>query len=362
MRVVLLVTDLELGGTPLRLARLARDLQAAGIEAHVGCLAPRGPVSSQLDAANVPNFACGARHAGDLAALWRLAANVRRIRPDLIHSMLTHANVAARLVGAALRVPVLTATATIEVERRWHRLVEMLTWPLDRGHLVNSLSLADHVSDAFGLPPRRVHIVPPSIDPMPPAIGYGPARAALCITADEFVVLWGGRLDRVKRVDLIVACAARLGDVPARFLLAGDGPDRRRIEELIRRSPAAGRIQLLGWRNDLPAVLEAADVFLFPSRTEGMPNVVLQAMARGLAIVASEIPTLLELSGEGQRMLLVASDQPEAYAEALRFLYGRPKERWALGQRAAAWAAAHLDPRDTVAAVLQVYQSVRRRQ
>jgi len=251
VRVMLLVTDLQLGGTPLRIARLARGLRDAGLEVRVGCLAPAGPVSGELESVGIGTFACNARHARDLAALQRLAQHVHRVKPDLIHATLTHANVAARLVGLACRIPVLTSTATIEVERRWHLWMERLTVRLDRGHIVNSRALADHVARSFYLPARRIRVLPPSIAPVPPRMDRGQARQRLGIAEHEFVTLWIGRFDPVKRLDIAVGCAEVLNVVPSRLLLAGDGPYRPAVEQMVRLSPAARSIQLLGWQPDL---------------------------------------------------------------------------------------------------------------
>ena len=358
MRVMLLVTDLESGGTPLRIARLACGLRAAGVDTHAGCLGPPGPVSAALDEAGVPTFACDARSARDVFALRRLHAYVRRIQPDLIHSTLTHANVAARLVGLVCGVPVVGATATIEVERRWHRLAELLTARLDRGHIVNSRAVGEHVRRSFRVPHARVSVVPPSIERVAAAGDRAAARAALDISAGEFVVLWAGRLDPVKRVELVVACARLMCDKPARFLIAGDGPDRARLDEALRRG--GGAVHWLGWRDDLDRLMSAADAFLFPSLTEGMPNAVLQAMAVGLPVVGSDVPVMRELSGDEQRLMLVAGDRPEAYVDALERLRTEPGLGKALGARAAAWAETHLDPRETVAATLRVYRQALR--
>ena len=358
MRVVLLVTDLERGGTPLRLARLAHGLHDMDVEVHVGCLAPPGPVSGKLEAADIPTFACNARHSRDLPALWRLVQHLRRIKPDLIHATLTHANIAARLVGFCQNVPVLTSTATIEIERRWHRFAERLTGWLDHGHIVNSQAVAEHVARAFGRSRDNIYLVPPSLDTSRSPVDRSQARAALDLAEHEFVILWAGRLDPVKRVDLIIKCAELMKATPARFLIAGDGPDRTRIERLLQSSSASQRVRCLGWRDDLDQLLAAADVFLFPSRTEGLPNAVLQAMSHGLPIVASDIPSLYELSGDNQRLLLVAGDNPQAFVNALMQLHEDPQLRQTLGERAAAWAEKHLDPCETIAAVLRVYRDV----
>ncbi len=358
MRVVLLVTDLERGGTPLRLARLARGLARDGVEVHVGCLAPPGPVGVELASDGIPTFACGARGAGDLLALLRLAAHLRRIRPDLVHATLTHANVAARLVGDWLRIPVLTSTATIEVERRWHRLVERCTAGLDRGQIVNSRTLAEHVAANLAVPRERIHVVPPSIDAVPQHVDRDLARARYGLPADAFVVVWAGRFDPVKRLELAVHGIELLAEQRFHLLLAGDGPDRARIEALARHSAARERIHLLGWQNDLGPAFSAADAFLFPSLTEGLPNAVLQAMAFGLPVVGSRIPALRELAGDEDRILLVTESSPREFAAQLLRLHNDGALRDELGRRAADWARAHSDPRRTVDATVAVYAHV----
>lgn len=356
MRVMLLVTDLERGGTPRRIARLARGLAREGIVAHVGCLARAGPVSSELDRDGIATFACDAAGPRDFAALARLSAHVRRIRPALIHANLTHANVAARLIGLRHRIPVIGSTATIEVERRWHLRLERWTARLDRRHVVNSRAVAEHVKAVFRLPVSKIAIVPPSVDRPQTPTDRSSARRTLQIAEHELAVLWVGRLDPVKRLEIVVRCAEILSDVPSHFLLAGEGPFREELERCIRLSSAASRVSLLGWRDDLPTLMAAADVFIFPSMTEGMPNAVLEAMAAGLPIVAADIPVLRELSGDGQRMVLVDSGEAVAYADELRRLAADSGRRERLGHAAAEWASQHLDHDATVRAVIGIYR------
>ncbi len=358
MRVVLLVTDLQRGGTPLRIARLARRLRATGVEAHVGCLAARGELHAQLEADGVPTFACDARGAWDLAVLGRLARTLRALRPDLIHATLTHANVVARLIGRRLRIPVLTSTATIEVERRWHRWVESLTAPLDRGHIVNSPALAEHVSRRFGYARQRVFVVPPCLDPAPKRIDRAVARRQLGLNEQGFVVAWIGRMDPVKRLPLLLECAARLAAADVEWVLAGDGPERARIEALLAQRKLAGVVHLVGWQSDVAPVLSAADALLLPSRTEGVPNAVLEALACGVPVVASDLPTLRALRSDGAPLTLVPGDEPGAYVAALSGLRGDRAAAAAQSAASLAWAARALAPERTVRALLAVYESV----
>ncbi len=357
MRVVLLVTDLDPGGTPQRLARLARGLRDAGVDVHVGCLACPGAVSRELESAAIPTFSCGARGPRDLLALLRLTRHLRRIDPDLVHATLLHANVAARLAGLMLGIPVVTASATIEVERRWHKTVEWLTSGLDRGHLVSSQAVAVYAARAFRRRPDSIHLIPPSLEPPADATVRSPVRAALGIGRADFAVLWAGRLDPVKRIEIVLDCARMLADRGARFLIAGDGPQRGLVERAVRSSGDTA-VQWLGWREDLPELMRAADAFVFPSLTEGMPNALLLAMQCGLPIVASDIPVHRELSGPAGRLVLVREPTGTAYADALRRLRADPACAARLGAACAAWATNALDPARTIDATLAVYRQV----
>ncbi|MFO0837245.1 MAG: glycosyltransferase [Phycisphaerae bacterium] len=354
---MLLVTDLERGGTPLRVARLARGLREAGVDVIAGCLAAPGPVSRELDDAGVPTFDCGARRASDFGAIARLARHVATCQPDLIHAFLTHANVAARLVGAWAGIPVVSSTATIEIERRWHRWVERYTAWLDVAHVVTGRALAEHVHEAFGVLRDRIYITPPLIrQPDDPAERQA-ARAVLGIAPETFALLWVGRLDPVKRVDAIVECAARLPSDAFEFLLAGDGPIRAALEAQASRSGARG-VRFLGWRDDVSALFSASDVFVLPSETEGMPNAALEAMAAGVPLIARRIPPLEEIADGGRRAELFDGGA-DALAAAIRRLRDDAARRRSLADEGRRFAARFYDVAPAVSALIDVYDRVR---
>lgn len=356
MRVLLLVTDLQPGGTPLRIARLALELKALDVDAHLGCLAPPGPVSADLERQGVPTFACGARSALALPAMFRLLLHVRRIRPDLIHTTLMHANVSGRLISFLTGVPVIGSTATIEVERRTHRRLERATIGLERAHIVNSPALREHVIQSFRAPPGRVCVVPASVRRFALA-ERAAARTAFNLPPDAFVAAWVGRFDPVKRLPLLLRAAARLRERNVTWLLAGDGPERPRIERLIAELDLTPRVCLAGWLEDLGPFFAATDWLVFPSLTEGLPNAVLEALAAGVPVLATRSPTLEALAAELPGITL-AADNEAALAEAIGRLIDDPAALAA--QRTAARAAAANLPTPAAAAraVLQVYQQV----
>lgn len=363
-RIVLLVTDLERGGAPLRIAELARRLPAFGWEPHVGCLAPPGPVGALLEAAGIATFACDARGAADWPALLRLRRQLRETQPALIHGTLLHANVAARIASCGLGIPVLASTATIERERRWHLWVERLLAPWDAGHLVNSRALARHVAENLGVFARRVHRVPPLVASPHRSEGdrarlRDACRQELRLCDDCPVIAWAGRLDRVKRVDVLIRAAAIAQSRPM-LILAGEGPERGRLVQLTERLGMHERVRWLGWCDDLGPILAAADLFAFPSLTEGQPTALLQALAAGQAAVAQDIAPHRELAERGSRLALVDGGT-EAWAAAIDREWSAPEKRRLRAAAAAAWARRELDPDRAVERIAEVYNSTLRR-
>ncbi|MCB9855073.1 MAG: glycosyltransferase [Phycisphaerales bacterium] len=291
IRVLYLATDLQRGGLPLRLCNLVRRLASEGIEPIVGCLAGRGPLNDALEADGIETFHCDARGGWDPTCLLRFAQVVLRINPDLIHASLFHANLAARLCGRIDRSrPVITSTVTIEVERAWHRRIEALTCGLSSMHVANSPAVATHLIDELGFPPGLVREIPNGIDIE--AIDAAPpiSRASYRIRNDAPMIVWAGRMDPVKNLDTLVEAIRLLRstrDVQAVFV--GDGPDRGRIQTLVETLGLAPNVHFVGWSDNVAGWLKSADVLVFPSRTEGCPNVVLEAMAARCPIVASRI-------------------------------------------------------------------------
>lgn len=300
LRVMLLATDLQRGGLPLRLVRLARRFHEINIEPIVGCLAPAGPLSDVLRDAGIETFACDAAGRFDPRCLAALAACVRRYSPDLIHASLFHANVAARLVGRLDRPrPIITSTVTIEIERRWHRTVESLTAGLSDLHVANSHAVARHLLDELGFDADRLIVIRNAVDfdeldRTPPR-----DRSSLELDDDASLIVWAGRMDPVKNLPTLIDVVERLSRKRrVQAVLIGDGPDRRRVEAMVERRSLSRIVRVMGWSGEVACWMKAADALCFPSLTEGSPNVLLEALAVGCPVVTSDAPACVEMASE----------------------------------------------------------------
>lgn len=141
-----------------------------------------------------------------------------------------------------------------------------------------------------------------------------------------------GRLDRLKGFDLLVRALARLPDVTA--VVIGDGSERAALEALSRELGVDDRIEFLGWRQDPRAYLATLDIFVLPSRSEGFPLAIVEAMLAGLPVVATDVGSVAEAVAHEETGLLVPADDVEALTAAIRRLADEPALRARLGSEA----------------------------
>jgi len=341
--IAYVITDLEIGGVPLHLLRLATAMRQRGHRPSVISLKTPGPVGDRLGDAGIAVESCAGRGGWDVRVIERLGDLLASRRPDIVHSMLFHANLAARFAAVDADLPrgrILCEIQTAEVERRWHLWADRWTCGGCRCVIGNSPSVIEHLACRARIPRERLRLIRGGIDPQSVRGAAPIGREALGVEGP--VVLWVGRLDPVKGLNhLIDAFHTVAGRTDAHLLLAGEGPHRPALVEQVTRMALTRRIHFLGARNDVPAILRTADVFAFPSRTEGLPNALLEAMAAACPIVATDVPGCRDLIRHGETGLLVPYGDPAALAGALGRLLADREGATLMAQNAAAEVGAH---------------------
>jgi hypothetical protein len=147
-----------------------------------------------------------------------------------------------------------------------------------------------------------------------------------------------GRLDPQKGFDVLIDALALLPGVSA--VVSGDGPEREALMRRAHDRAVADRFAILGWKDETGPLLRSLDVFVLPSRYEGLPLALLDAMATGTAVVASDVGAVSEAVVSGETGLLVPPDDPKALAAGIRQLLDDERLRQRLGAAArAAWQA-----------------------
>jgi len=312
MKVAMHVDGSEFRGSERQALLIAAGLRARGHEVVVSCRA-KGPVPDTFAAEGFRLTSARPRGDADLVSGLAFAGWLRRERPDAVLLTSWIRLFGASLAARAARVPRvvqrlgLMQTVPASGPSRWKyrrallRQVDLL--------VVNSPGLADRFHAQLPeLPAERIRVVQNAVEaaPAPPA----PLRRELGIGEDDVLLLAAGGLERRKGFDLLVQAVARLGDPGLHLAIAGSGPDEQALRALAAERGVSRRVHLLGQRADLPAVLAAADGFVLSSRGDSLANVMLEAMAAGLPVLATDVP--------GSRAALEARD-------------GRPAAGWVVG-------------------------------
>ncbi len=340
MHIVYVITDLNVGGVPLHLHRLVSVMLDRGYRASVISMAKPGPVAEKLKADGVEVYSCEACCGWDIRVVRRLADLLRKLQPDIVHSFLFHANVASRWAARRVDIPansVVCEIQTVEMERRWHLWVDRFTHGGCRFTIGNSPSVIQHLHTHAKIPQEQLRLVRGGIDPDKFQQVNPTDRSSLNIPSGAKMILWAGRLDPVKGLDnLLDAFHNVTRQTDAHLVLAGDGPLRSQLVNRVKTLSLNDRVHLLGLRDDVPSLMKAADLFVFPSRTEGLPNALLEAMASHCPIITTDVPGCRDLIEHDVNGLLVTYDDTKALADSITQLL----EDRALAKKLAEKAAA----------------------
>ncbi len=292
-----------------------------------------------------------------LFAALRIAAALRRHAPALVHC---HSGRANWLGGLGARWADVPALSTRRMDRPVRR--GLRTRWLYRSLLRRVAAISPAVQQrllAAGIDPARVHVIWSAVDPdrLQPSATRSALRARLDAAPDTACLLVAANLVRRKGVDVLLAAFAGLASREcAELWIAGDGPERAPLEAEAARLGVAEHVRFLGRRSDVPDLLEACDVFVLPSRLEGLGVAALEAMARSRPVIASAVGGLAETVVADQTGVLVPPDDAPALTAALeRLLADR-----ALAQRLGAAGAARVAQQFLAAQMVASYEALYR--
>jgi glycosyltransferase involved in cell wall biosynthesis len=311
--------------------RLSEAQRRLGHDARIVAIKP-GPLAEDARARGVPAVILDRpiKHERILRSL----AVMVPLRPDIIHAHNTtslHYAVLCRLLGGG-RV-LITDHAQIS------RVPSPFEWCLTDVEVAVSRDTAARSLAHTVLP--EVKVLHNGIEVHPPRRSRAEVRAELGL-GEGIVAIHVARFVPLKAQDVVVraVAAARARGGALTVVFVGDGPEQANVERLAKElglGPA--EVRFLGFRTDVPDLLAASDVFLLPSRTEGLPLSVLEAMTHGLAIVATPVGGVPELCTDERDALFVPVDDPEALAGALLRLAPDTALRARLGEAARTRAA-----------------------
>ena len=356
------VYALAIGGSESLAHRLVRSLKERGEYAcSIYAVDRTGPLAAMLAADGIPCRAFARKGKLDLRVLVGLIAQFRSNKTRLVHThhigQLLYGGLAGRLAGARV---VHTEHEFYSLARpRTQRLLRGLTALADRVTAV-APAVTAFLRDTVGVPQNKLETIANGV-PLDLFRSARPIdRADLGCDHDDVLIGCVARLSPEKgQAILLHALQLMRAKYPrARVLLIGEGEERARLHRLADQLGLDGAVRFLGMRCDVPALMAACDLVALPSLQEGSPIALVEALAAGKPVVATETGAIPELIQHGQTGLLVPPGNPRVLSAALGYLIDDHEMRRKLGGQGARMVEQHFDFRVTAGRYREVYESV----
>jgi glycosyltransferase involved in cell wall biosynthesis len=334
LRVMQVMGGLIRSGVDSVVLTLAEGMRPMGVETVFAPLG-EGRLAREARALGFMVDSLAKKRRYDVLSFHRLAGLIRKHRVDLVNSHelngAFYAAPAARLAGVAhvnsyhldVRESLkLVYRRQAAIRASYRTYLFLMRW-CDRVIAIAPSIQQDVV--AGGVSRDKVVFIPTAIDLEP----YDPGcpereriRAELDLPAGATVIGAACRLQQIKNLPLLLQAAGRLvrDGEDLRVVIAGEGNERRGLERLTAELGLDGRVRFTGFRGDLPAVMSAYDIFALPSKGEGIPIAILEAMALGKPVVATDVGGVSACVEHGRTGLLVPSGDVDGFTEALRVL------------------------------------------
>lgn len=294
-----------------------------------------------------------------------LAAIVRERKPDIIQTHNIKSHFLVRMLGLPRKLPwIAFHHGYVATSPRVHIYNQLDRWSLRAADRLVTVCkpFADQLTN-IGIPAEKIMVRHNMIQTFvrPAEVEVDALRELWNIAPDTTVFLAAGRLSREKgHLDLIEAIGTFAKNAPSgkfRFIFAGDGPERPRIEKRSEELNISQYVQLVGHQSSLSTWYALANVMVLPSHSEGSPNVLLEAMAAGVPCIATSVGGVPEIATKESNALLVPREDPPALAAAMLRLMRDPALRAQLAQAGPA-VTSHFTPDAYCQSLLALYQSV----
>lgn len=364
LKVAILIDALNRGGAERQVLNTTWALAREGCAVeliHYYDLDSSGP-GYDHPAFREARVTCIPKRRRPLDFVWRLGKHLHRGRFDVVHAFKSIPTLYACLAGKMAGVPVILGGCQGEYEDRGlARVGHHLANPFLAGWITNARSIVESLVKEIGVSRERCHVVHNGIDPgaFASRLSRPEAKIRLGLRPEDLTVIIVAGLRPVKNHRLFLDMARLVLDrLPeTRFLLAGDGAERPRLEDHARQVGISDRVLFLGSRSDIPDVLAASDVSVLTSHSEGLPNALIESMAVGIPVVTTDYAGAQEFMADGEEGFIVHRGDAHVMSDRVCGLLQDGALREAMGKKGRRTIETRFSMETMAAGFLRVYRA-----
>ncbi len=363
-KIAHIITDLDIGGAEVMLLKTLRNFKSDEYEHFVVSLKPMGSVGRTMRDEGFRVYALGLNKYNFVPSFARLLYIFKKEKPCIIHSYLFHADIFGRIAAKLINIPILISSLrSVELGGRLRgTLLKMTDFCVEAVTTVSEEVARVHIAKGTAKK-EKVRVIHNGVE----LKGYRrdgsfSLKRKMGIEDGAFALLTVGRLEEVKgHIFLIKALELlRKRGYIFKALIVGRKDYKDKLQKEIVDRSLEDKVILTGERKDVHELLAIADAFVLPSLWEGLPNVLLEAMAAGLPVVATRVGGIPELITDNETGLLVEAKDNDALAEAIERMIKEPGLRERLGHNAGDYVRKNFDIKRTVSETEELYRELLR--
>jgi glycosyltransferase involved in cell wall biosynthesis len=342
IKIIFVITGTGVGGAEKMLYHTIKGINPERYSARLCSLKRKGDFAGRLEEEGLEVYSLNMRDAATLAgwldtlrALVLLIRYFIRERPVVVHSFLFRANILARIAGYLTGVPVIISSIRVMGgEQKWHHFIDRVTAFMADHFVAVSNGVKEHIVRKAHVPERKVSTI---YNGIVAGSSTGFDVSALMndvgLKAGERILMTAGRLHRQKGYDLLIQALPMVQKSfsGVKLLILGEGEEEKSLKKLAHSLEISEKVLFLGLRSDVDRLLQCSEIFVLPSRWEGFPNVLLEAMAAGKPVVATAVGGVRELVVDEVTGILVPPQDETALADAITLLLSDKKRALAMG-------------------------------
>lgn len=359
IKICYVIGTLEVGGTEKQLLQLIRRMDREKFMPVV--IAFRGGVLKEEFERTVKVIVVGKRWKIDLFFLIRLISIIRKEKPDILQTFMFTSNTWGRIAGILSGVPVLISCerSTDLWKKNYHFLIDRILGFFTDKIVCNSYSVKNHYEKMLGQISRKLIVIRNGMDFEEFFVGnvMKPQKKK------GKIVLTASRLSYEKGIQFFVEAAKIILEEKkdVRFLIAGEGPLRKTLEEFVKKCCIQDNVTFTGYIKDIQNLIAQSDIVVLPSLWEGLPNIVIEAMAMKKPVVATDVGGTNEIIRDGENGFLVPPGNSVKLAEKIMLLLLNENIAKEFGENAFTFVRKNYDISLMISSYESLYQSLLKR-